>query len=74
MLTLKLDLVLYDQILALGVNGLCELARHGMMGSRVFSNKTLVALNGFLDNGLLDLPVANILPFLLIRLGLLLRV
>ena len=69
---MKLDLVLHDKVLALRIDSFCEFARHGMVSSCVFSDKTLVAIYSLVDSGFLDLPVADILPFFLIGLCLLL--
>jgi hypothetical protein len=65
LLTLKLDFVLDDERLALGVHGLRELGRDGMMGGLVLDDQTFVALNALQLGRLLDGPVADVGPFLL---------
>lgn len=65
-LTLKLDLVLDDQGLALGVNLLGELGGDGVVGSRVLDNETVVTLHPLVDDGLLNCPLANVGPLLII--------
>ena len=58
------DLILNNQSLALVVNLLGKLGRDGVVGSRVFHNKTLVTLNSLEDSRLLDSPLTNVGPFL----------
>jgi hypothetical protein len=53
-LTLKFDLVLNNQVLALGVNRLRELGRDGMMSSLVLDNETFVTLHSLQNHRLLD--------------------
>lgn len=61
---MKLDLVLDDEVLALGVNWLRKLGRNSMVSSFVLGNQTLVAFNALEDCGFLDRPGANVLPLL----------
>lgn len=68
-LTLKLDLILNNEGLALVVNLLGELGRDGMVSSGVLDNETLVALNSLVDDGLLDGPLADVGPFLTLLFG-----
>lgn len=72
--TLKLDLILNDEGLALGVDLLGEFRRDGVVGSSVLDNKTLVTLHALVDSGLLDGPLADVGPFFLRALGILLGV
>lgn len=65
-LTLELDLILDNESLALVVNLLGELGRDGVVSSRVLDNKTLVTLHALVDLGLLDSPLADVGPFLLV--------
>jgi len=62
--TLKLDLILYNKGFSLVVNGLRKLRRDSVMGCLVLDNQALVAFNALQHRGLLDSPVAHILPFL----------
>jgi hypothetical protein len=62
---LELDFVLYDKCIFLVGDWLVELGGDGMMSCLVLEHKTLVALNASEDGGLLDLPGADVLPFLL---------
>jgi hypothetical protein len=48
-LTLKLDLVLYNQSLALVVNLLGKLGGNGMMGSSILDHQTLITIDSFKD-------------------------
>jgi hypothetical protein len=73
-LTLQLDLVLDHQGLTLGVDLLGELGRDGVVGSGVLDDKTLVAFHAFVDGGLLNCPLADVCPFLVAALGVLLGV
>ncbi len=72
-LTLKLDLILNDEGLALVVDLLGELGRDGVVGGGVLDNKTLVTLHSLVDGGLLNSPLADVRPLLII-LGVLLGV
>jgi hypothetical protein len=72
-LTLRLDLVLNNQGLALVVNLLGELGGDGVVGSGVLYDQTLVTIDTLEDGGLLDSPFANVGPIIL-RLVVLLRV
>lgn len=67
-LTLKLDFILDDKSLVLVVKLLGELGRDGMVGSRVFDNQALVALDALVLGGLLDGPFTDICPLLLLVL------
>jgi hypothetical protein len=71
-LTLKLDFVLNNQRLALWINGLVEFGRDGMMGSLVLDDETLVPFHALEDSWLFYSPVANVGPFFLSALLLLL--
>ena len=71
---MKLDLILNDKGLALGVNLLGEFGRDGVMGSSVLDYKTFVALDALVFVGLLDRPLANVGPFLFLALGVFLGV
>lgn len=66
--TLKLDLVLNNQGLVLVVNWLRKLGRNSVVSSRILDNKTSVAFHTLEDMWLLDSPLANVCP-LLILLG-----
>jgi hypothetical protein len=74
MLTLELDLVLNNQSLALVVNLLGELGGNGMVGGGVLDNKTLIAVNSLVLDGLLNCPFADVCPLLLGASCVLLRV
>jgi hypothetical protein len=63
--TLKLDLVLYNKTLALGVDLLREDGGNGVVSGRVFHNETFVTIQTLEDDGFLDSPLANIGPFFL---------
>lgn len=63
--TLKLDFVLDYERLLLGINGLGELGRDGVVSSLVLENQALVTFDTLVDGGLLDLPVANKGPLFL---------
>lgn len=63
--TLKLDLVLNDEGLVLVVDLLRELGGDGVVSGLVFEHETLVALNALENTGLLNGPGADIRPFLL---------
>ena len=65
MLTLKLDLVLNNESLALIVDLLWEFGRDGVVSSRVLDNETLIALHSLEDSWLLDSPFSNICPLLI---------
>lgn len=62
---MELGFILNNKSLVRVVNGLGELGRDGVVGSLVLENKTLVALDGAEDSGLLDRPGADVGPFLL---------
>lgn len=62
---LKLDFILNHERLVLVVNGCVELGGDGVVSSLVLEHKTLITLEALEDGGLLDLPVANVLPLLL---------
>lgn len=64
--TLELDLVLDDKGVVLVVDDLRKLGRNGMVGSLVLDDKTLVALNALVDVRLLDRPLANVGPLLIL--------
>jgi hypothetical protein len=62
--TLQLDLVLDNERLSLGVDGLVELGRDGVVGGLVFDDQALVALHSLEDGGLIDGPIADVGPLL----------
>ena len=62
---MELDLVLDNQSLALVVDWLVKLGRDGVVGSLVLEDETLIAVDALEDDGLLDVPVADVLPFFL---------
>lgn len=64
--TLELDLVLDNKSLALVVNLLGELGGDGVVSGLVLDNQALVSLNSLVDGGLLDSPLANVGPLLLL--------
>jgi hypothetical protein len=64
-LTLELDLVLNNKSLALVVNLLGELGGDGVVSGGVLYNKTLVAVNSLVLDGLLNCPLADVCPLLL---------
>ena len=66
-LTLRLDLILNDEGLALVVNLLGELGRDGVVSGRVLDDETLVALHALQDGRLLDGPLAHVGPVFLRR-------
>lgn len=70
-LTLRLDLILNHQSLALVVDLLRELGGNGVVGSRVLDDEALVALHSLQNRRLFDLPGTDVGPFLL-RLGVIL--
>jgi len=74
MLTLKLDLILYDKGLALVINLFGELGGDGVMGGCVLDNQTLITIHALEDGRLFDSPFTNIGPFLFPALGVLLGV
>ena len=67
-LTLRLDLVLNHQSLALVVNLLGELGGNGVVSRRVLHDKTLVTLNSLENGRFFDGPLTNVGP-LFLRLG-----
>ena len=60
--TLKLDLILDHQGLALGVNLLGELGRDGMVSGSVLHDQTGIALHALVNRRLLDSPLADVGP------------
>jgi hypothetical protein len=62
---LKLNLVLYNQSLALVVYLGREFGRDGMVSSRVLDDETFVALHARVDSGLFYGPLSNVRPVLL---------
>lgn len=62
--TLKFNLVLHNQILALGIDLLGEFGGNCVVSSLVFENKTLVALNTLQYLWFLNVPCADELPFI----------
>lgn len=64
--TLELGLVLNNQSLALVVNLLGELGGDGVVSGLVLDNQALVALHSLVDGGLLDGPLADVRPLLLL--------
>jgi hypothetical protein len=73
-LTLKLHLILNDKGVILVVDSLVKLGGNGMVSSLVLDDETLVALNTLQDGGLLDGPVTDVCPFLIVGLDVLLGV
>jgi hypothetical protein len=75
-LTLELDLILDNEGLALVIDLLGELGRDGVVGSCVLDDQTLIALHSLEDVRLLNRPLSNVGPFLLLvgALGVLLGV
>lgn len=73
-LTLKLDLVLNNEGVVLVVNGLGELGGDGVVSSLILDDKTLVTLHTLQNSRLLDGPVADVCPLLVISLDVLLCV
>jgi hypothetical protein len=69
-LTLKLNLVLYNQSLALVVNLGGEFGGDGMMSGRVLDDKTFVTLHARVDSWLLYRPFSDVGP-VLVTLGIL---
>lgn len=59
---LEFSLVLNDESLALGVQGLGEGSRDGMMGSLGLGNKSLVALDGREVRRLFNRPLSYVAP------------
>lgn len=64
-LTLRLNLILNHQSLALIVDLLGEFGGNSVVGCSVLHNKALVALHSLQNRRLLDLPGTNVGPFLL---------
>jgi hypothetical protein len=73
-LTLELDLVLNNEGVALVINGLGELGRDGVVGSCILDDQALVAFHTLQHRRLLDRPGANVGPFLIVSLDILLGV
>lgn len=73
-LTLKLHLILNDEGVILVVDSLVKLGGNGMVSSLVLDDETLVALNTLQDGGLLNGPVTDVRPFLIVGLDVLLGV
>ena len=65
-LTLKLDLVLDDECLALIIDLLGELGRDGMMSRCVLDDKALVALHALVNMGFFYSPFSYICPLLIL--------
>jgi len=61
-LTLKLNFILDDQWLSLGVNSLGELCRDSVVGSLVLDDETLVANHAIEDMRLLNSPLSDVGP------------
>lgn len=72
--TLKLDFVLNNKGVILVVNGLGELGGDGMVSRLVLDDQSLVTLHTLQYGRLLNGPSANVCPFLVIGLDVLLRV
>lgn len=70
-LTLRLDLILNNQGLALVINLLREFRRDSMVGGRVLYNETLVSVDTLEDSGFLNGPFTDVGP-VLFRLGVIL--
>ena len=62
--TLRFNLILNNQSLALVVDLLGKDGRDGMMGSGILDDETLVAFNAGEDGRLLDSPGTNVGPIL----------
>ena len=69
LLTLKLHLILDNKSLILVVNRLGELGRDSVVSGGVLDNKTLIALDTFDLERLLDRPLADVSPFLRVFVG-----
>ena len=65
LLTLKLDLVLYDESLALVVDLGWEFGRDGMMSSGVLEDKAFVAHHAREDSWLFYRPLSDVGPVLI---------
>jgi hypothetical protein len=61
-LTLKLNLILYNQSLALVVNLGGKFGRDSMVSSGILDDETFVTLHARVDSGLLYRPLSNICP------------
>jgi hypothetical protein len=66
-LTLRLDLILNHQRLALVINLLGKLGGDGVVSGGILHNETLVALDSLENGGLFDGPVPDIGPVILRR-------
>jgi hypothetical protein len=73
-LTLKLNLILYNQSLALVVNLGGKFGRDSMVSSGILDDETFVTLHARVDSGLLYGPLSNVRPVFLTLWILLLRV
>ena len=73
-LTLKLHLILNDKGVILVVDSLVKLGGNGVVSSLVLHDETLVTLDTLQDGGLLNGPVTDIRPFLIVGLDVLLGV
>jgi hypothetical protein len=63
---LKLDFILDNESFALVLNLLWEFGRDGVMGSGVLYDKTLITLHALEDMRLLDSPLSDVCPFLIL--------
>jgi hypothetical protein len=64
-LTLKLNLILYNQSLALVVNLGGKFGRDSMVSSGILDDETFVTLHARVDSGLLYGPLSNVRPVFL---------
>jgi hypothetical protein len=63
---LKLNFILHNKGLAFIVNLLGELGRDSVMGCGVLDNETFVTLHTLEDSRLLNCPLSNVRPFLVL--------